>query len=106
MARCPVMDSLTTKITAIWRKIPTAIRSGWITAWVVFTGTLLTIGVGLLPKLAESISTRNFEGFLDSLSLGASAALSAATAFVSGLVNTIYRVLRPIEQAYAQTPPE
>lgn len=93
------------QLTALWRRVPKPLRSGWITAWVTFVSTLLTIGVGLLPKLAEAISSRNFEGFYDSLSLGATAAISAATAFVAGCVNAIYRVLKPIEEAYRTDPP-
>lgn len=94
------------KIKAIWRKIPKPIRSGWITAWVTFTGSLITIAVGLLPVLANAISTKDFKPFFDALNAGATVAISAALGFVSGLVNAIYRWARPIEQAYRTDPPE
>jgi len=93
------------QIVAFWRKLPTAVRSAWITAWVAFTGTLLSILVGLLPVLAEAVSSKNFERFYDSLNLGAAAAISAATGFVSGLINGIYRWIKPIEEAYRKDPP-
>lgn len=93
------------QIKAFWRKIPTAIRSAWITAWVTFTGALLTILTGLLPELANAISSKNFEPFLNSLNTGATLAISAALGFVSGLVNGIFRWLKPIEQAYRTDPP-
>lgn len=83
-----------------WRRVPTAIRSGWITAWVTFTGTLLTILTGLLPRLAEAISSGNYTGFFDALGLGWAAAVAAATGFVAGLVNAVYRWLVPISTAY------
>lgn len=88
------------QVRVFWRKLPTAVRSAWITAWVVFIGSLLTIAVGLLPKLAEAVSSKNFEPFYDSLSLEANAAVSAALAFVSGLINGIYRWVKPIEESY------
>lgn len=100
------MSKLTARITAIWRKIPSAIRSGWVTAWVAFTGTLLTIVTGLLPVLANSISSKNFQPFYDALSTSASLSVSAATGFIAGVVNGIYRFVKPIEQAYNQTPPK
>lgn len=100
------MKQLTEKITAIWRSIPRAIRSGWITAWVTFTGTLLTILTSLLPELANAISTKNFEPFYNGLSNSAALAIAAATGFFSGLVNAVYRWLRPIAQAYQTTPPK
>lgn len=99
------MSKLIDKVRAVWRRVPKPIRSGWITAWVTFTGTLLTILTGLLPVLANAISERNFEPFYDALGNGAAVAISAATGFVSGCVNAIYRWVRPIEQAYRTDPP-
>lgn len=93
------------KLRAFWRKVPKPLRSGWITAWVAFTGTLFTIAVGLLPKLANAISSKNFEPFYDDLNASATLAISAVTGFVSGCVNAIYRWVRPIEQAYRTDPP-
>jgi hypothetical protein len=98
------MKNIAEKITTIWRKIPRAIRSGWITAWVTFTGTLLTILVGLLPQLANAISSKNFEPFFDALSTSSTLAISASLGFVSGLVNALYRWARPIELAYKMPP--
>jgi ABC-type Fe3+ transport system permease subunit len=100
-----MFQTIKDKVTQIWRATPRAIRSGWITAWVTFTGVLLTILTGLLPALAEAISTRNFEPFYDSLNLAAAAAVSAVTGFVSGIVNAIYRWLRPIADSYKTAPP-
>lgn len=88
------------QIRLFWRKLPTAVRSAWITAWVTFTGALLTILVGLLPELANAISSKNFEPFFDNLNTSATLAISAALGFVSGLVNGIFRWLKPIEEAY------
>lgn len=99
-----MFDKLKTKITGVWRSLPKPVRSAWITAWVTFTGTVLTIAVGLLPLLANAISTKDFEPFFDALSSGATLAISAVLGFVSGLVNGIYRWIRPIEQAYQTTP--
>jgi hypothetical protein len=93
------------QIKAFWRKVPKPLRSGWITAWVVFTTALFSLAVGLLPALANAITTKNFEPFYDSLSLATTAGYSAALAFLSGLVNAVYRWIRPIEQAYRTDPP-
>lgn len=92
------------KLQVLWRRVPKPIRSGWITAWVTLGATFLSIVTTLLPELANAVSTRDFEPFYDSLSVAATLAVSAVTAFFAGLVNAIYRWLRPIEQAY-QTPP-
>lgn len=89
-----------TKLTNFWRKIPKALRSGIITAWVVFVGTLFAILTNLLPLLADAISSGNYEPFYESLKLASAAAISAVTAFFSGLVNAIYRWVKPIEDAY------
>lgn len=88
------------QIKAFWRRLPKPVRSAWITAWIVFTGALLSIVTNLLPELANAISEHNFEPFFDRLHADSAAALSAALAFVAGLVNGIFRWLRPIEQAY------
>jgi hypothetical protein len=92
------MDS----VVAFWRRIPKPIRSAWITAWVVFTGALLSIVTSLLPELANAISEHNFEPFFDRLHTDSAAALSAALAFVAGLVNGVYRYLKPIEESYKE----
>lgn len=92
------------RIKRLWRKTPRAIRSGWITAWVTFTGSVLSIVTGLLPQLANAITTENFGPFYDSLSVGLAAGVSAALALCAGIVNSVYRWARPIEKAY-QTPP-
>ncbi len=97
------IDDVVARARTIWRRVPPAVRSGWITAWVTFTGTLLTIITGLLPTLADAISSGNFSSFYDALSLGYAAAVSAATAFAAGVVNAVWRWLRPIADAY-QTP--
>lgn len=99
------LNRIVTRARVVWRKIPTALRSGWITAAVTFVGALATITVGILPVLANAIASRNFEPFFDSLSLGSTAAVSAALAFVSGLGNTVWRWARPIAAAYQTTPP-
>lgn len=93
------------RVRAVWRRIPVALRSGWITAWVTFFGTITAILTGLLPKLAESISSGNFEPFFDALSLGYAAAVSAAAAFGAGVVNAVWRWLRPLSAAYQTAPP-
>lgn len=100
------MNRIIDWFTRTWRKVPRAVRSGWITAWIVFTGGLLSIVTSLLPTLANAISTKDFAPFFDSLSLAYTASLSLALAFVSGLVNSIYRWLKPIEQAYRTDPPD
>lgn len=101
------MNKIIEKVTTIWRKIPRAIRSAWVTAWVTFTATILSILTGLLPVVANAISTKNWEPVYNSLDLGLAAAISAALGFLSGLVNGIYRWLRPIEEAYKlNTPPD
>lgn len=88
------------KLINFWRKIPKALRSGIITAWVVFVGTLFAILTNLLPVLADAISSGNYEPFFDSLKFASAAAISAVTAFFSGLVNALYRWIKPIEDAY------
>jgi hypothetical protein len=88
------------QIRTFWRKLPTALRSAWITAWVTFVASLFAIFTSLLPKLAEAISSRNFDPFYDSLSTEANIAVSAALAFVAGLVNGVFRWVKPIEEAY------
>lgn len=88
------------QIKTFWRSIPTAIRSAWITAWVTFVASLFAILTSLLPKLADAISSKNFEPFYNSLSTEANIAISAALAFFAGLVNGIFRWLKPIEEAY------
>lgn len=92
------------KIQQLWRKTPRAIRSGWITAWATFTGSIVSILTGLLPQLSNAITTENFDPFYNSLSVGLAAGVSAALAFCVGIVNSVYRWARPIEKAY-QTPP-
>ena len=93
------------KLTALWRRVPKPVRAGWITAWITFLSTMLTIATGLLPELATAIGDRNFAPFYNSLNFAATAAVSAATAFLAGLVNAAYRWLKPIEEAYRTDPP-
>lgn len=95
-----VIKSWILRARAAYRRLPAAIRSGWVTGWVTFTGTLLTLATGLLPTLATAITTRNFDPFLDSLAISTSAAFSAALGFIAGAVNTLYRFWRPVDQAY------
>lgn len=97
------IDAIVERARTIWRRVPPAIRAGWITAWLTFVGAMLSIVTGLLPRLAESISTGNFDPFFDALSLGYTAAVSASAAFCVGILNTLWRWLRPIADAY-QTP--
>jgi uncharacterized membrane protein len=92
------------KLINFWRKIPRALRSGIITAWVTFVGTLVAILTNLLPDLADAISSGNYEPFYESLKFGSAAAISAVTAFFSGVVNAIYRWIRPIADAYKTDP--
>lgn len=96
------MNQLTAKVTAFWAKVPNAIRSGWITAWITFVGSLLSIVTGLLPKLSEAISSGNFDTFYESLSLGLTAVVSASLGFFAGIVNGVYRWLQPIENSYKE----
>ena len=100
------MTKLTSRIRAVWLKIPSAIRAGWVTAWVAFTGTLFAIATGLLPVLANAVGSKNFEPFYDALSTSATLALSAASGFLVGLLNAVYRWIKPIERAYNQNPPK
>lgn len=83
-----------------YRKLPAAIRSGWVTGWVTFTGTVLALATSLLPTLATAITTRDFGPFLDGLALSTQAAFSAVLAFGAGIVNSLYRFWRPVEKAY------
>ncbi|MCA1806559.1 MAG: hypothetical protein LC687_01655, partial [Actinobacteria bacterium] len=99
-------NNITDTMRTFWRRVPRAIRSGWITAWVTFTGSLLSILTGLLPQLANAITTKNFEPFYNSLSFGFAAGISAALAFFAGVVNSFYRWLSPIAQAYQMPPGE
>lgn len=92
------------RVRVLWRRVPPALRSGWITAWITFTGSLLSILTGLFPLLAESISTGDYAEFFDAVSLASAAAVSAAAAFGAGVLNAVWRWLRPIADAY-QTPP-
>jgi hypothetical protein len=92
-------------IRSFWRKLPKPVRSAWITAWVTFVAALLTIVTSLLPELANAISEHNFDPFFDRLHTDSATALSAALAFFAGLVNGIYRWLRPIEQSYREDVP-
>lgn len=85
-------------------RLPSAVRSGWVTGWVAFVGALITIAAGLLPELANAVSSRNFEPFFDRLSIASNAAVSAAFGFVAGCVNTLYRAVRPIARAYPEVP--
>ena len=94
------MKALLLRIRAAYRRLPAAIRSGWVTAWVTFTGTLIALGTSLLPTLATAITTRDFDPFLDSLALSTQAAFSALLALGAGIVNTLYRFWRPVERAY------
>lgn len=88
------------KIRTLWKKLPTAVRAGWNTAWVTFLGLMVTILTGLLPQLINAISTKNFEPFYDSLNLAMTSALSAVSALVVGCLNVLFRTLKPIEDAY------
>lgn len=90
------------KLTAFWRRVPTPLRSGWITAWVTFTATLLSILTSLLPELANAVSEHNFEPFFDRLHADSATALSAALAFVAGVINAVYRYLKPIQESYRE----
>lgn len=94
------MKKVIEQVRTIWRKVPKALRSAWITAWVTFVGAMLSIITGLLPVLANAVSTKDFQPFFDSLIVGWTAALSAALGFVAGLVNGIWRALVPIDKAY------
>ena len=95
-----VIQAAADRARTLWRRVPPSIRSGWITAWITFIGGLVSILTGLLPTLADAISTGNFDTFFDALSLGYAAAVSAALAFLVGLLNTLFRWLRPIADAY------
>lgn len=97
------MKKITTAVKGFWAKIPNAIRSAWITAWITFIGSVLSIVTGLMPRLSDAISTGNFQPFYDSLSLGYTAAVSAVLAFFAGLVNGVYRWLQPIQNSYRDT---
>ena len=98
------MKNIVKKVTAAWRKVPRAIRSGWITAWVAFLSTIVAIGTNLLPALVDLITTHDYAKFAEHLSTSATLSVSAVNAFLAGVVNAIYRWLRPIEQSY-RTPP-
>lgn len=98
------MRKIIEKITFAWRKVPRAIRSGWITAWVAFVSTLLAIGTNLLPALVELITTHDYARFAEHLSTAATLAVAAVNSLLAGIVNAVYRWLRPIEQSY-RTPP-
>lgn len=89
-----------TRIRSAYRRLPSAVRAGWVTAWVTFVGTLLALATSLLPVLADAITTRSFDTFLSSLALSTQAAFSALLALAAGIVNALYRWLRPIEAAY------
>jgi hypothetical protein len=94
-----------TQIVAFWRKLPTALRSAWITAWVTFVASLFAIATSLLPKLAEAFTSRNFDPFYDSLGAQANVAVSAALALVAGIINGVFRWVKPIEEAYRKDVP-
>jgi len=86
----------------LYNRLPTAVRAAWTTAWLTFIGALLAIITGLLPLFADAISTREFDTFYDSLSIAASAAVAAASALAAGIVNGLYRWMRPISNSYVE----
>ena len=90
------------KIQVTYSKLPNAVRAAWNTAWITFTATFLTILVGLLPALVDAITNRDLTGLADDLSLAATAATAAVTAFLVGVINGLYRWLNPIENSYRQ----
>lgn len=94
------MNTLLLRLRAAYRRLPSPIRSGWVTAWVTFTGTILALATSLLPTLATAITTRDFAPFLESLALSTQAAFSAVLALAAGVVNAVYRSIRPVERAY------
>lgn len=94
------MNLFKLKVRAFWRKVPAPLRAAWVALWVTFTGGLVTIGLNLLPVLANAFTTRNFEPVFDSLSLAATASISLAFGFVGACVNAIYRVIVPVGKAY------
>ena len=57
--------------------------------------TLLAILTGLLATFADALGSGNFSAFYDALSVGYASAVSAATAFLAGLVNALWRWLVP-----------
>jgi hypothetical protein len=98
--RSKVVDAF----TRFWRKIPRPIRSGWITAWIAFVGTILTITTSLLPHVVELITTHDYAAFSDHLSVTATLSIAAVNSFFAGCLNAVYRWLRPIADAYKLTP--
>lgn len=99
------MTEVWNRVREWYKRLPSAIRAAWNTAWIVFVGMMLTILTNLLPAVADLISTRDTEAFYDSLSVAATAAVSAATAFLVAIVNAIYRWLRPVENSYTRDTP-
>lgn len=94
------MKKIAQTVTDVWRKAPKAIRSGWITAWIAFVSTLLAIGTNLLPALVELVTTHDYAKFAEHLSIAATLAVAAVNSLLAGIVNAVYRWLRPIEQSY------
>jgi hypothetical protein len=85
-----------TRIRAAWRSLPPAIRSGVITALVTFAGALCVAVLGLLDAVRQWLET----GDPIDYGVATKAAVSAVIALASGVVNAIYRAIRPPALSY------
>lgn len=101
-----MFKSIVDRFTRLWRRVPRAIRSGWVTAWVTFVGSLLTIVTNLFPAILDLITTRSPAAFYEQLSVSVTLAISAVSGLLFGVVNAIYRWIRPIADAYQIEPPQ
>lgn len=84
--------------------LPGAIRAAWNTAWITFLAMMMTILTDLLGALTDAIGSGSYETFYDQLNLAGSAVVSAATAFLVGVLNAVYRWIRPVEASYPNQP--
>ena len=83
-----------------YRSLPQAIRAAWNTAWITFVGSMLMILTSVLGSLTEVLGSGNYEAFYDHLSFLATALLSAVFAFLIGVLNALYRFIKPVETSY------
>lgn len=85
-----------TRLRAVWRNLPPAIRAGVTTAWVTFVGAALL----LLLNLLDAVAGWAEGGDPIDWSAQGRALSSLALALASGVVNTAYRYIRPPAASY------
>ena len=85
-----------TRLRAVWRNLPPAVRAGVTTAWQTFAGAALL----LLLNLLDAVTSWVEGGDPIDWSAQGRAVTSLVVALASGVVTAVYRSIRPPAASY------